>query len=363
MRKSAKILLFVFPIYLNLTLALAEEKNPKPNNLTEYLVDQTPTSVSAANLLGAADVTNIQNPNDIGVILKALGSDGTKSALALSFTPARSAILPMDITSYSGIANRLIGALTFGYAQGDATISGLTYSRQAFSLESNIYIYEKDDPISILRTAKCNVLSPEPPSSDADSDAGQKAREDSRKSEFAGRWAACKKQISSQIPWNAATFSFGYAKGYIKPTVGTSEQINLGETLYVGITMPLGPKLEKPDEKFGWQLQAAYRRSENEPDISTLGTNNIIFKNSSITYFQIKGGTTRARGLIQISNVKVNRTSTSTGVFKRAVGIDYNVQSGIWIIFRLGKKQQIDNGKEETSSMLTLNISPTMLLK
>lgn len=87
----------------------------------KYLLDTASGPVSAAGILDLSgeSVTPIENVRDVVMAVKGLGSSESKGTLALSITPARSALAPMNLSTYAKHwPARLLGSLTLSYASG-----------------------------------------------------------------------------------------------------------------------------------------------------------------------------------------------------------------------------------------------------
>lgn len=118
--------------------------------LEDFLVDFAAGDVSAAGMLGLAGdaVQAVENPRNLAIALKGLGSAG--SSFGISIAPARTSWAPLAMTlgTYkASTLNRLIGAAAFSYAQGNKAVSDVDMERRAFAFSTSVYLDPADDPV------------------------------------------------------------------------------------------------------------------------------------------------------------------------------------------------------------------------
>src|SRR5450759_4391251 len=70
---------------------------------SNYQTDTAPSSISAAGMLGLSGgaIATVESVKDVSVAINSLTSGGANSGLAISFTPARTAITPMKQQTYA----------------------------------------------------------------------------------------------------------------------------------------------------------------------------------------------------------------------------------------------------------------------
>jgi hypothetical protein len=364
-------------------------------DLSSYLIDNAASTVSAAGLLGISgeSITAVENVRDFSVALKGLGTGDSKTVLAISLAPARTSFTPMSYTTYANNPwARVIGALSFGYAQGDTTISSQDYHRQAISLETSYYINKKDDPIIRYHEAvddaangrgkvdaNCLILlpakplaksSPLPPAApntpvpvNSDGDDGpSKPHEVSGEDEKA-RAKACRENLETTARWNTSRVSLAFAGGWIKPTDESHKQESLGKTTALGLVYGFDGLDLLHDNS---ALTLTLRRTIKEPVLDTLQSASITTKNTSLAALRFTIGTNGLRGLVEVSNARSDQITPSQRTFKEAVGFDISLNKlapTTWLNFRLGRQRKIDGTGDETGGFLSLSMSPNALLK
>jgi hypothetical protein len=358
---------------------------------SSYETDSAPGSISAAGMLGISGgaITNVESIKDVSVAVNSLMAGGSKAGVALSITPARSGILPMDQRTYVGSGDlrrigtlfaRLYASTTLGYAENDTTISSASYHQQAASIQTTGFLNSNDDPVVGLYKAlsqpisgcdKILVQSSTPPvatkgtpaegSTDAPmASAATQATEEAN-------WKACKAKIAKQVPWNPGSYSLGYATGWIKSTAGDGAQGTLGRTYFIGGQYGfLNPRHADgsldPTSTRGMLLAVAYRRSESEPVLTTLGTSKVNYKSSSIVYAKLAGGSSTLRGLFEYNNTRSENITQSQLALKIAVGVDAQLAKNTWISFRFGKQNTITGTQTQNASLFNISYSPAALL-
>lgn len=352
------------------------------NDWKNYLVDTAPTSTSAAGMLGIGgdEITTVGNVRDLSIALKPLTTGGAKSTIAFSITPARTSIVPMDQSDYvNNGAMRVLGSITLGYAQGDATVSNVLYSQQAVSVETSGFFDKEQDPVVALYHSVsegklgCGAADiigtpqtpPQPQADETNHVAPRASPEVSVARQKA--WQTCIGNVKKEIPWNRSAWSFGYASGWIQPTSDVSNQVSLGQTGFVGAQWGFGNKTNKDGSldktsTSGWLLAVAFRRTFNEPVLDTLANPQVSTKDSNLCYVKLSGGNNDIRGLLQYSNTNNNIMTSSQQAFKLAVGVDAKLLKNGWLSFRFGKLRAIDGTKDDWGSLMSLSYSPESLL-
>ena len=129
------------------TMAATAEADSK--DINNYLVDIAGGTVSAAGLVGAkSGITTIETSQDLVVALQPFTSaDQQKSAIGLAITPARTTLLPMSGRTYvSSPFWRLLGNVTFSYAQNQPSYGGATYKATAYAVNTMHYFNVENDP-------------------------------------------------------------------------------------------------------------------------------------------------------------------------------------------------------------------------
>jgi hypothetical protein len=354
---------------------------------SSYEVDTAPGSISAAGMLGISGgaITNVDSIKDFNVALNSVASGGSKTGFALSFTPARSAIVPMNQSTYVGdtikaplrtFLLRLLGSTALGYAENDTSVSSTNYHQQAVSVQVSGFFVDNDDPVVGLY----NALGSGKPPCDASTILAQtpkpmpkpgsppgiptEAPEDvaADKTVHAANWANCKSYVAKTVPWNPSTYSFGYATGWIKPTTGNGPQETLGHTYFVGAQWGFIRPEDPATSTNGMLIAIAYRRSENEPVLNTLGTPKVDYQNSNIVYAKLSGGSSTLRGLFEYNSTKSTNITQSQLALKEAIGIDAQLAKNTWISFRFGKQNSITGSTKQNASLLNISYSPAALL-
>ena len=124
------------------------------------LIDSAEGNVSAASLARVkSDALNVvENVRDFSLLVNAF--DGNAKGFGLSITPARTTFpFPrINLTDYAkpdAYFTRLLGAVTFGYAQGKEAISGGDYTRRAFSVGTSAFVATADDPLVVVASKDC----------------------------------------------------------------------------------------------------------------------------------------------------------------------------------------------------------------
>lgn len=344
---------------------------------SQFLADTSTGSISAAGMLGVPgdSITTIENVRDIVVAVKGLGSGESKPVFGISVTPARTSIVPMDLATYADSrAARLLGSLNFGYAQGNATLAGADYERRAVSIETNLFFRADDDPVVAYARAvekgegNCAVLQQAPPSGPPTSapptgGEGPAVPAEAPKAdadEIRQRARACREATIKSLRWNRSQVSLTYATGWIKPAAGGRPEESLGRTAVAGLTYGFDG-IKGVENRLAASI--TYRRTTDEPVLSTLQGPATIATDTSLAIFRLTGGSETIRVLAEVSNVESTQVTASQRTFKQALGLDIRLHEGTWLNLRIGKLRNIEGTADETGSLLSLSYSPTALLK
>jgi hypothetical protein len=362
-------------------------------NWDEYLVDTASGSVSASGLLGISgeSVTTIENVRDVVVAARGLSSNESKESFGLSITPARTSITPMNLHSYANSwVRRLLGSLTFSYAQGGASIEGADYDRKAFAIDTNAFFFREDDPVVATAIAygsqECGILAAalpaqppsgalraEPPSvapsSTVREGAVVPAVVDPSSAEVQAikqRADACRERTLNSMRWNRSQVSVAYGAGRINPDAGEGDERSMGRTVSASVIYGFdhvpatGHLLEALRERLS--LAINYRKSWDEPVLTTLGLPQIIEKDSSLTVVRLTGGSNSFRLLAEVSNATSRDITASQRAFKKALGVDVRIWENTWVNLRVGEQRTLDGTNNETGSLVSLSYSPTKLI-
>lgn len=384
---------------------------------TDYLTDEAAGSVSAAGMLSISgdSITNVENVRDLVASLKGLSSDDSKATLAISVTPGRSDLSPFSLQSYyNNPLVRLAANTTFGYAQGDAEISGTKFERQAASIETSFYFSpEEDDPVIALQArvsgsygkgGACDLMPSEaqaaPAAAAAPKQGEPKSAEEQRLSDllqgganqvpaaavpadqlaqrspndavrptpvpedqqtsFQNQVAECDAEVTKGFRWNRSRGSVAFATGWIKPKTGPGKEESLGQTAVVSLAYGFDHW-----DSLRQNLQAAviYRYSWDEPVLDSLVTGPLQEKDKSLVVFRLVGGSKRFRALLEVSDAHSDDVTSSQRTFKQAVGLDVRLHEATWLNLRVGRQSSVDGTDDETGSVVSISYSPTALLK
>lgn len=330
--------------------------------LAKVVVDTAPGSVSAMSLLGiSGDQSSvIQNPRNLTLALRAI--DG-KNAFGLSITPARTSLIPMEISTYneSDVA-RLWAATTLSYAQGRADVDGATYERRAVAVESSYFFFpHKDDPLVMYWDAlekaaenpmdeknNCVLIPPQRP----DSPTGDELTQLLDK-----RAQACRDQVAKGARWNVSRAWASWATGHYHAENGGTRH-SLGRTAVLGLTWGIGDA----GAKTATAITVAMKRASGAPVLKTFGNAEPTRKNSDLVTLRVAVGSQKLRVLLEGSNVRNDEPTALDRNYKRALGLDVNVAEGWWLNLRVGTQRRIDNTGDESGSAISISYSPKALL-
>jgi hypothetical protein len=359
----------------------------------KYLVDTASGSVSASGLLGVSgeSVTTIENVRDVVIAARGLSSNESKESFGLSITPARTSILPMNLHSYSrSWVRRLLGSLTFSYAQGAASIEGADYDRKAFAIDTNAFLFREDDPVVATAIAygspECNILAPALPSQPPSRGLGAAAPSgapapsasegaavpavlgpgSAEEQSIKQRADACRQRTLESLRWNRSQVSIAYGAARINPEAGEGDERSLGRTLSASVIYGFdhvpgaSDLLQEIRERLS--LSINYRKSWDEPVLTTLGLPQVIERDSSLTVVRLTGGSNAFRLLAEVSNAKARDITASQRAFKKALGVDVRIWENTWVNLRVGEQRTLNGADTETGSLVTLSYSPTKLI-
>ncbi|HVF18358.1 MAG TPA: hypothetical protein VNA21_15660 [Steroidobacteraceae bacterium] len=359
----------------------------------EYLVDTASGSVSASGLLGISgeSVTAIENVRDVVVAARGLSSNESKASFGLSITPARTSITPMDLHSYANSwVRRLLGSLTFSYAQGGASIEGADYDRKAFAIDTNAFFFREDDPVVATAIAygsqECGILGPalpsQPPSGGLSAElpsttSSAPPREgaivpavvtpgSAEVQAIKQRADACRERTLNSLRWNRSQVSVAYGAARINPEAGEGDERSMGRTLSASVIygfdhLPATSTLLR-EVRQRLSLAVNYRKSWDEPVLRTLGLPQIIETDSSLTVMRLTGGSNSFRLLAEVSNAKARDITASQRAFKKALGVDVRIWENTWVNLRVGEQRTLSGNNTETGSLVSLSYSPTKLI-
>lgn len=354
----------VFSGFLAFQTAVAADE--KADTVNKYLVDITGGAVSASNLVGMdkSAITQIETAQDLVAAFQPFSSNDQKSGVGLAITPARTSLLPMSSRDYN--ANRflrLLGSLTFSYARNSEEIGGADYRKTAYSADTVYYLSELDDPV-VIGSRAFKTCSDRDGSENAalidvivrnetlSAEAKQSALE-TLTAKRAIPLAACIDQIlKDKVKWNSSRISLSYGQARIKAPGG--DDVVLGKYVTLNGQFRAGEQ---------GAVHLSLRRIRSALDTATLASATPGRSNSSLaairyTYGDREG--TDMRALVEYSNAKSRSTSLANNTFIYAVGIDKNLAKGMWLEFRLGRDRASDNGKKQTTGLLTLSIQPSL---
>lgn len=341
----------------------------KKDDINNYLVSITGGAVAANNLIGVDKslVAQIETSQDLVVALQPLTSGDQKAGLGIAITPARTTLLPLSRSAYfSNPLMRLWGGLTISYAQNSEDISGASYKKSAYSLDTMYYFDPDNDPVAVAGKAFETCLAPFKKQNEIDvADTVIKlppgeARDkklDELTATLTAKISPCVDKGSTAAQngakWNAARISISYGRARIKAPDDTGH--SLGKFLTLNGQYPLGNRAVG---------HLSFRRTRDALDPKSLSTDTPVVKSSSLAAARITYGGQEAdtlRALAEVSNVKTSANADYTDAFKYAVGIDKKVANGMWLEFRLGRNRSVESGQEQTTGLLTLSIAPTLM--
>lgn len=355
--------------------AAAAAEQPTPKNINDYLVDITGGAVSALGIVGGdkSGIVPIETSQDLVVAIQPFTSSGNqKTSFGLAITPAKTSIVPMSGVTYSSERTwplwALLGNLTASYAENRVEI-GRAFRKTGYSLNTVAYFDRDDDPVFRASTAfkRC-------------ADAAGKAHEDAIDAlnkrrlnneidpgQFAVELAALvQKRADLLTPcidadlkalaaarWNAGRLSASFGEGRIRGVDGVGSY-SLGRSYNLNALAPVGRN---------GALQVSLRSSRGGIDPDTLRNPTPAAQSSRLaalryTYGDAAGNDFRVFAEISTSNRSA--AGAYRDVFQHAVGFDKWIMQGAWLEFRVGRNRTFDSAKEQTTSLLGVNIAPTL---
>lgn len=336
------------------------------DNINNYLVDITGGAVAAANLVGVdkSAITQIQTSQDIVVALQPLTSGDPKSGFGFAITPARTTLLPMSGGTYVGSPfARLLGNLTLSYAQNAQEVEKISYRKTAFSVDTVYYFDLEDDPIRIGNKA-FKVCADRDKDRDAkDIDAIARNDQLSKEAKQAALQALTDKldesvsacidaELKEKARWNAGRASLSFGEGRIKAPGATAR--SLGRSLTLNAQFPATPR---------GVVAVSLRRTRNALDPATVAAVSPVIKNASLAAARFTYGDqddTNLRALVEASNSKSSSADAFKDTFMFAFGLDKRIAQGAWLELRIGRNRSLENGKEQTTALMNISISPTL---
>lgn len=351
---------------LCLSAAMARAADENPNDLNSYLVDINAGTVSAAGIVSLdSAITTIETAQDLVVAIQPLTSADRKSAFGLAITPARTTLLPMSGDTYVRNAWwRLLGNLTASYAQNEAELSGQTYKKRAFSLDTVYFFDLAEDPTYAASVAfqRCSNATGDAITAklaDLITRREQKTitelqfNEESKKvlGERATETRACIAGEMAKAPWNSARVSVSFGRGRI---AGNGGSYSLGRHWNLNAQHPVTAK---------GLIQMSLRHAGKALDPETLGQAQLGFKSSrlaAVRYTYGGMGNANLRVIAEASNARSSSAAAFQDSFRYALGVDKKLAKGAWLEFRLGRSRANNNGVEQTVGLLNLNVAPTL---
>ncbi|MFT3954462.1 MAG: hypothetical protein QM722_08755 [Piscinibacter sp.] len=352
---------------------LAASAAAETGDINDYLVDISGGAVSAVALVGAdpSAISTIQTSQDIIVALQPLTSaEGRKGAFAVAITPARTTLLPMAGSSYvDHWYMRLLGNLTLSYAQDREEISGQAYKKAAFALDTSHYLHLKDDPV--YQSGQAFKACADGKSGDAHAKALldlELMRDQLSEAEFNKRFEALMNNRVGELQpcidaamtarqsarWNAARFSLGIGEGRIRPVDGGGPSYSLGKQVTLNGQYPLGRK---------GVAQMSLRHARDAVETASLAGAAPTFKGSSLVALRFTYGdqdSSSLRAMVEASNSRKSQAGVFSTAFMHAVGLDKKLSQGMWLEFRLGRNRSVVDGEVQTTSLMAINIAPTL---
>ena len=364
-------------LFVLLALAAAASSAADKDPIADYQADLSAGPVSASEILGlsASAITTIQSPKDFVVALNALSSDTGKAGFGLSFTPARTRFAPVSIAEYrASLISRAWAGTNFSYAQNTVSQGGVDYSQQAYALHLALYLDKDDDPAvaayngfenctALLKLAedrtdrllaiRKQLQAQGVPAEDLNARATEQLKkEDKFATEATPVYKACVDSAinRAKAKWNASQLALTAGDGTIHNPATGSSHLSLG-SMY-SVAAAVGPNADN-------LLNVTVRRNVNALELSSIATTP-TYKSSTLagarwTYRAID--TQDLYALAEVSNAKASSTTTS-GVFKYAVGIDKRLTEGLWIELRVGRNHTQDGSSEQTTALMSLKLSP-----
>jgi hypothetical protein len=260
----------------------------------------------------------------------------------------------------------MLGNLTLSYAQNEAEVSGVTYKKVGYSLDTVYFFDLKQDPVyaaskafqdcanepkgaELVQQKLSNVLQRKIRNEITQAQADQESK--AILTERADALSACATGALAQAPWNSGRMSASYGHGRVR---GGGVSYSLGQQFNVNAQYPVGtPGLV--------QVSLRYARKALDPD--TLGQTQPDIKNArlaAVRYTYGGDGNSDLRVMVEASNAKQSTASAFRDAFMYALGVDKKLAKGMWLEFRLGRSRINENGTEQTIGLLSVNVAPTL---
>jgi hypothetical protein len=353
--------------------ANAGEKDP----IADYQADLSAGAISAGEILGlsASAISTIQSPKDFVAAVNGLSSGGGNSGFGLSFTPARTRFAPVSISDYRmSLGWRAWAGTSVSYAQNTNTQAGVDFQQQAYAVHVAFYLNKDDDPavaayegfekctdlvsMANFRTDRMLALRKDLRDKKVpDEVANEQAKQILAKEEpFAVKatpaYKACVDDAinRAKAKWNASQVGLTLGEGMIRDPAAGSSRLSLGHIS--SLALALGPNADS-------LVNVTVRHNDKALELSSISTTP-SYKTSTLvgarwTYRAID--TQDLYALAEVSNAKASSTTTSN-VFKYALGVDKRLTEGTWIELRVGRNHTLDGNSEQTTALMTLKLSP-----
>lgn len=377
--KRALRLACALPLWLTIAAPLtwaADTTDP----IADYQADLSAGAVSAGEILGltGSAISTIQTPKDFIAALNAINSGAGKTGFGLSFTPGRTRVAPVSIAAYrDSLGARAWAGTAFSYAQNTNTLGSVDHRQEAYALRVAFYLKADDDPavaghigfqdcVALIDLADARTrrmleilkgLSKKNPglAPDARNEEAKKilAAEEPFALKAEPAYKSCVNTAIAQAKakWNASQVALTLGEGTIRNPAADSSRLSLGR--FGSLALAVGPN---PDTL----VNVTVRRTGRALELSTINDASPIYDTHTLvgarlTYRAIE--TQNLYALAEVSNVKASTTTTSN-VFKYALGIDKRLAEGMWIELRVGRNRTQDGQSEQTTALMSLKLSP-----
>lgn len=362
MTKSIKVSILISAMTLS-SIALAAEQKEVKDPLSEYQVDLEPATVSAGGIVGLANtaITTVQTAKDIAVFWNPMSSKENKDGRGISLNLHRLNVLRMSAQDYVGNKsfNRLLANLTFSYAENPGEISSVKYKKEAYSVETYVYLSDKQDPVDRWFRAyhKCPAKEAAENAYDkytAETTVPEEIQLKSLGNKITEAADTCIKAAKSEANWNDSRFAISYGQGHIWKDGMSSPKYQIGKRLIATLLWSTG-------DDAGVYL--TYQRIKNAVDTTTLATTPKSDSNNLVAARFIKGtGEAKLRYLAEISNAKSDKAGVQGAVYKAAVGIDKLVAPGVWAQLRYGRSTIASSEGTDKKALLNFTFAYACML-
>lgn len=353
--------------------AFAADKEPtKEDPISKYLVNVNGGSVSAAGIisLDKSAVRSIQAAQDFALLLKPFSTDDSKAGIGISFTPARTELVPVKGTDYyDNPLTRLLSNVTLSYAQNEPDFGTKSYKQYGYSIDTYFYFDRDQDPSTAFSVGWkiCADASREQNNKELQAvldrnlpEADQnKQIEELTAKRFKVLGQCADTALSKSVKWNADRASFSFGDGRINEK-GGGARYGLGKRLTLNAMMEAGTN---------GALNLTVQKVRHALDTSSLKTSPTTKSSTLIGLRYAYAGAdqkSRTRALLEVSNSKSSSADAFKDVFMYAGGVDYRVidskEYPLWLSVRVGRNRSLDNGKEQTMALLTLNFQQSTTL-